>query len=180
MDDLLKQSAIAYTDLMRYEYRFTLGHKGKQYSLNIAFPVSAYHHLAAFHKAGFKALENKSKALQAILEEKVTAQNFEEAGYLFSDRWVCICGLQAMIEDNRTVFRYRGHERTISRIEADYFLQDDHIAFFVAEGCPISIFSQKGQHYEKNCPRLTTLLIMREDINTGASTEIYRAKAYKE
>lgn len=178
MDDLLKQSAKAYSALMPYRYHFTLGHKGRITPLVIEFPVEAYHHLAGFHKIGFAQLNNKRKALSAILSGVVTAEQVARAGYCLVDRWQGICHLQAMLEENKAVFRYRGHERADSNIVADYLLVDVQTIFFVAADHPASIFGQKGQNYERNCPKLTTLLIEREEVSSGIRTELYRAKSY--
>lgn len=179
MPDLLMQSALAYCALMQYRYIFTLGRKGKASTVVIDFPENAFHHLAGFHKASFAALRNRSKSLRIILDGTVTAADFAVAGYSFEDRWAGLCHLQEMLESNQTVFRYRGRERADSRITADYLIQDALTVFFVAENHPASIFGQKGQHYELNCPRFTTLQIIREDVATGVQTEVYRAAAYK-
>lgn len=178
MDDLLKQSAEAYSALMSYRYHFTLGHKGTLTQLAVEFPIDSYHHLAGFHKTGFNQLRNKSKALSVILAGGVTAEQIERAGYYLIDRWEGICHLQMMLEENKAVFRYRGHERADSNIVADYLLVDDQTIFFVAADHPASIFGQKGQNYERNCPKLTTLLIEREELTTGNKVELYRAKSY--
>ncbi len=179
MPDILMQSALAYRELMQYRYIFTLERKGEASTVRVTFPESAYHHLAGFHKASFAALRNKSKSLRTILDAKVTAADFAAAGYAFEDRWSSLCHLQDMLESNQAVFRYRGHERADSRIAADYLLQDDLTVFFIADEHPASIFGQKGQHYEQNCPRFTTLQIVRENVDTGEQVVVYRAASYK-
>lgn len=180
MNDLLKQSALAYQELLSYRYCFSLGLKNELYHVNVEFPIIAYHHLAGFHKVGFKQLENKSKALNVVLNGGITLEAFAVAGYHLEDRWSGICHLKDMLEDNRAVFRYRGHERPASEINADYLLFDEQTIFFIASDCPASIFEQKNQHYEIGCPRLKTLQIMPENINENTWLEIYKSPSYIE
>ena len=179
MDDLLYQSALAYRALMAYRYTFTLGFKGKLYTLCLAFPRQAYHHLAGLHKTGIAQLRNKNKALDLILSRQITARQLGASGVLLEDRWKGICRLQHMLEQNEAVFRYRGHEHPGSIIQADYLISDNETLFFINGESPASIFGQKRQGYEIGCPCMKVLMIEREAVDTGESTILFRSKNYK-
>jgi len=176
MSDLLMQSALAYKGLMAYRYHFTLGRKGQLRHISIHFPEVAYHHLAGFHRAGIAALSNKKHSLQAILAGRVTHAQFTKAGAMLEDRWTGICRLKEIIESNRTVFHYRGHEQPGSMIQGDYLMTHEGIAFFIANETPESIFIPKERSYEQGCPRFTTLQICREEARIREI--VYRSPAY--
>ena len=178
MSDLLKQSALAYKGLTAYRYHFTLGRKGQLRHISIHFPEVAYHHLAGFHRAGIAALSNKKKSLQTVLAERVSHAQFIKAGAVLEDRWTGICRLQEIIESNRMVFHYRGHEQPGSMIQGDYLMTHEGIAFFIANETPESIFVPRDRRYEQGCPRFTTLQICREEIVTGGIVYLYQSPTY--
>ena len=55
----LNDVASAYQELMKYQYRFLLGHKGKAETMVVSFPVEAFHHLAGLHKKDVERTKNK-------------------------------------------------------------------------------------------------------------------------
>ena len=179
MADLLKQSALAYKELMPYRYHFVLGRKGQLRHTSIQFPERAYHHLAGFHSAGIAALSNKKEALRVILTESVTHLHFIKAGMALEDRWIGICQLREIIESNRMIFYYREHEQPGTVIEADYLMTHERIVFFVTNETPASIFEAKDRRYEQGCPRFITLQISREEIATGEVVSLYRSPSFK-
>lgn len=178
MSDLLKQSAMAYEELMPYRYHFTLGKKEQLRHISIHFPVVAFHHLAGFHRAGIAMLSNKKKTLHAVLAENVTHAQLIRSGAVLEDRWTGICRLKEIIESNRMVFYYRGHEQPGSMIRGDYLMIHEGIAFFLANDTPESIFEQKNRRYEQGCPRFVTLRIIREEALTGETICLYRSPNY--
>ena len=180
MSDLLKRSALAYKELMPYRYHFTLGRKGQLRHLSIHFPEVAYHHLAGFHRAGMAALSNKKKSLETVLAGAVTYEHFKRAGAVLEDRWTGICRLKEIIESNRVVFYYRGHEQPGSMLEGDYLMVHDGVAFFIAGGVPESIFEQTSRRYEQGCPRFVTLQISREEMATSIVTCLFRSATFIE
>ena len=180
VDDLLKQSALAYRALLPYRYHFALGWKGQLSHISICFPECAYHHLAGFHKVGIEALQNKKWALRTIISGSVTHVHFQGAGAALEDRWEGICRLKDIIENNRGVFRYRKHEQPGSSIKGDYLMMDETTAFFIVEDTPESIFSHRGRHFGKGCPRMTTLQIVREEVASGERELIFQASSFRE
>lgn len=178
MEDLLLKCLNSYKVLMDYRYYYVLGHKNKTISLTVEFPKDSFFHLAGLHKSGFAVLANRKGVFQAISDKKVTQDMFIQAGYSLEDRWQCICGLKDLLEDNRTVFRYRGHEHPGSRIEADFLISDPQILFFICDGKPASIFAQSDQGYERGCPPFKVLQLIREYIPTDQSELIYKSTHY--
>lgn len=179
MDDLLKRSAQAYNSLLPYRYHFTLGWKGQLRHISISFPIVAYYHLAGFHKVGMSMLSIKKKALNTVLSGVVTHAHFINAGANLEDRWTGICRLKEMIESNRMVFHYRGHEQPGSVIKGDYLMVFEDFAFFIAGDTPESIFAQGKHRYEQGCPRFTTLQISREDTLNALHETVYTSPSYR-
>ena len=179
MADLLKQSALAYKELLPFRYHFFLGRKRKLRYVSLQFPEVAYHHLAGFHRAGIAALSNKKKALQVILAEDVRHDHFVNAGKTLEDRWIGICHLREIIESNRMVFYYRGHEQPGTVIKGDYLMLHEGIVFFIARETPESIFIPHCRRYELGCPRFTTLQICREEKVTEEVTCLYRSPSFQ-
>lgn len=180
MEDLLMMSALAYKELLPYRYHFKLGFKRKLREIHLCFPQDAYHHLAGFHKVGFAQLKNRKSALDFVLAGGVTQAQFEAGGYSLEDRWLGISRLKKMIETNRMVFYYRGHETIGSSIRADYLMVDEQTTFFIIDHVPQSIFAHQDGRYETGCPRYVTLQIEREDTQTGRQTLIYRSESFQE
>lgn len=173
------RSAQAYQALMPYRYLFSLGFKGKLQVVTVEFPQDGFYHLAGFHKAGL-SLASRKQALTEVLQGALTAARFSAGGYAPADRWTAICGLQEMIEANRAVFRYRGHEQQWSRIEADYLLAAEDAFLFIDDGKPVSIFGRSERAYELGCPKLKTLMIRRETIATGCMETVFRSPSFRE
>lgn len=182
MDDLLKQCALAYEDLMSFRYVFTLGLKRNAYTVRLGFPEKAFHHLAGLHKTGFAALRHGvgKSTLKRVLAGEITQRQVEKAGFSLADRWEGICRLRGMIESNRIVFQYRKSHHPGSIIDAEYLISDQQTLFFISGESPASIFGQRGQGYEKGCARMTVLRIEREDLRCGSVCELYRNPHYKE
>ena len=180
MTDLLKQCAEAYKKLSAYRYTFTLGRREKAYSLIIEFPESSFWHLSGLHKTRNEAVKVRKHALQAVLNGEVTVSPTENLDII--SRWKGICDLQAMLESNSTVFRYRGHEFYGSCIRAEYLISDQHMMFFVDGDSTVSIFAPtKDQLIQmQNCPKLKTLKIERETIDSKEKQTIFITPSYKE
>ena len=179
MSDLLRQSALAYKELMPYRYIFTLGLRNKSYTVRLGFPENAFYHLSGLHKMGIAALKRDKAPLQKILEGKVTQEMVRKAGVDIEDRWIGICRLKNMLENNQIVFQYRSNHHRGSIIKAEYLIYDEETLFFIHGESPASIFGQKHQGYEAGCPRMTVLRIQKEKTETGEIEEIYRYKNYR-
>lgn len=52
--------ASVYQELMEYQYRFLLGHKGKAETMVVSFPAEAFHHLADLHKKDIERTKKKA------------------------------------------------------------------------------------------------------------------------
>ena len=180
MTDLLKQSAEAYKRLSVYRYTFTLGRRGKTYTLILEFPEASFWHLSGLHRTRTEAVKVKKNALQAVLNGEVTVSPTENPDII--SRWQGICDLQMLLESNNAVFKYRGHEFYGSYIRAEYLISDQQTMFFIDGDSPVSIFSPTPDQLVqmRNCPKLTTLKIERETIASGEKQTLYVSPSYKE
>lgn len=173
-----KDAALAYRELMKYRYKFLLGHKGRAETLVLSFPKEAFHHLAGLHKIGLSRVRNKKYALDSILDDEITV---EDSRQVMSDRWDCVCDLKRMIESNSLVFRLQKKTFPGSQIRADYLITEAQCLFFIKDGEPLSIFTARDDQMTNahRSLRLTTLMIEREELETGIVETLYVSEAYK-
>jgi hypothetical protein len=179
MGDLLYQSAVAYQELMKYEYTFLIGRKMKAETIMISFPEERYHHLAGFQKVSFDSLKNRKTALERVLSGKPTHDDFQKAGYSLEDRWMGLCQLKEMIETNRFVFHYHKGKDVNSKIDADYFMINDACYFFILSPKPVSIFKNCDHSYATFGSKCATLQIWRREIQTDVRELLFQSLSFK-
>ena len=180
MCDVLKQSAEAYRELSRYAYTIIGGRKGKQITVEIRFPVDAYHHLAGFQYSRIEALKEQKTALDKVISGEVSARQLQDSGFKHMDRLPAICDPKVRLEENRFVFRYRGYEQPFSMIRAEYLFSFDDVVMFVDDSIPVSIFQNvKNVKYEKGCPQYTVLQIKRTNLTDNQEEILFQRESYK-
>ena len=60
--DLLQQSALAWKEIIEYQYLFTYGYKKQLYPISLTFSLDDYPHLAGFQYMKDISLPNYSSA----------------------------------------------------------------------------------------------------------------------
>ncbi len=72
--DILMQCASGFQKLMDYEYKFTLGRKGKLTEIRLGFSDTDFHHLIGLHKLKDIdiARSNRSTIFHRILDGRIT------------------------------------------------------------------------------------------------------------
>ena len=79
--DLLQKCAVAFDRLTGYQYRFTLGRKGKLKEIVLGFDETDFHHLAGLHKLKDIniARDNRQTVFRDILSGRITYQTIEKS-----------------------------------------------------------------------------------------------------
>lgn len=82
--DLLMKCACKYQQLMAYEYRFTLGRKGKMTEILLRFSDTDFHHLAGLHKLKDISIAraNRSTVFRHILDGHITYDTISKSRFL--------------------------------------------------------------------------------------------------
>lgn len=180
MCDLLKKSALAYSELSAYEYILICGRKGVQSQVTIRFPDSAYHHLAGFQYSRLAALKHQKTALATVLSGRVTHAQLLASGFQHNDRLESLTQLRRCLEANQFVFRYNSRPHPYSRIKAEYLMLFEDIVFFTDGTIPVSIFKNHSVDYQEGCPQLTVLQIRKIHLATGEVTVTYQRKSFQD
>ena len=182
--DKLQERAIAFRQLMNYQYVIKLGRKGQIYSFVIDFQKQDFFHLIGLQKLiDLRFLKRSAEYIfNSCLKGKLTfsmlekSEYFEELGYRFE----CFHLLEKILDDNELIFKCNINSmRVYSNIKADYMLQNfrDDLIFYIftekrtnadTQFCK-SFFENSEKDYSKGQTKMT--LLYKEKINkiTGES-----------
>ena len=136
--DKLQERAIAFRQLMNYQYVIKLGRKGQIYSFVIDFQKQDFFHLIGLQKLiDLRFLKRSSEYIfNSCLKGKLTysmlekSEYFDELGYRFDYFHL----LENILDDNELIFKCNINSmRVYSNIKADYLLQDfrDDLTFYI-------------------------------------------------
>jgi len=182
--DKLQERAVAFRQLMNYQYVIKLGRKGQIYSFVIDFQKQDFFHLIGLQKLiDLRFLKRSAEYIfNSCLKGKLTfpmlekSEYFEELGYRFEYFHL----LEKILDDNELVFKCNINSmRVYSNIKADYMLQNfrDDLIFYIftekrtnadTQFCK-SFFENSEKDYSKGQTKMT--LLYKEKINkiTGES-----------
>jgi len=182
--DKLQERAIAFRQLMNYQYVIKLGRKGKIYSFVIDFQKQDFFHLIGLQKLiDLRFLKRSSEYIfNSCLKGKLTysmlekSEYFDELGYRFDYFHL----IENILDDNELIFKCNINSmRVYSNIKADYMLQNlrNELTFYIftekrsnadTQFCK-SFFENSEKDYSKGQTKMT--LLYKEKINkiTGKS-----------
>ena len=109
--DLLLQCAQEFQKLLPYEYRFTIGRKGKLVSFSITFEETDFHHLAGLHKLRDNARFTtgaRNQIFKSILAGRLTLANAQSSVFYhdIESRFEPLAHLESFLDSNELIFRY--------------------------------------------------------------------------
>lgn len=176
--DKLQQRAIAFRQLMNYQYVIKLGRKGQIYDFVIDFHKQDFFHLIGLQKlTDLRFLKRSSEYIfNNCLKGNLTysmlqkSEHFDELGYRFE----CFNLLEKILDDNELVFKCNINSmRVYSNIKADYMLQNfrDDLIFYIftekrtnadTQFCK-SFFENSVNDYTRGQTKMT--LLYKEKIN---------------
>ena len=79
-NDILYEAALAWKELIQFNYVFTYGYKKQLHTITLAFPPERFPHLAGFQYLTDVSLPrfNRSKTIDMILRKKITLSQIEK------------------------------------------------------------------------------------------------------
>ena len=187
MDKLL-ECAKAFEQLLDKKYHIVIGRKGKSVDFELEFRATEFHHLAGLHKLkGIEILTGKrEQVFSDILSGNISLQDIEKSAFFskIKKRMESLTGLENILDDNRTVFKYNKNINRFSNIQADYLLstpyQANDIYVFISPQKEASnhyfcrSFFPKGDiDYTRGQPTYTLLLKEKITISTGEKEILY-------
>ena len=78
--DILYEAALAWKELIQFNYVFTYGYKKQLHTITLAFPPERFPHLAGFQYLIDVSLPrfNRSKTIDMILRKKITLSQIKK------------------------------------------------------------------------------------------------------
>lgn len=192
--DKLQKIASKYQTVLQKYYYFEIARKQKKLCFVLSFNKSEFYHLAGLHKltdiAALQREPNKGKVFDSILNGKISYSLLEHSRFFpqISARLELLGNLENILDSNQIMFRYVSDRNQMSRIEADFLLEnayDRNIVFMflceknmhatlkVPNMCCRSFFPMEEFDYTRNQPSYTLLKKEKIDIITGARTVQY-------
>lgn len=183
--DLLQQCALAFQQLLPYEYHFTIGRKGKAHSFILDFDPADFHHLSGLHKLKDNArftTGKRSDIFQEILSGHLTYQYAEKSAYFpeMQKRLAPLSQLESFLDHNEIIFHYNERVNKFSLIQADYLLEhpldDTLIYLFLTQRVDSekhvcqTLFPKDKLDFSTGQPRYT--LLEKEKIHTDTGKPI--------
>lgn len=187
--NLLKQSALAWKEIVEYNYIFTYGYKKHLYPINLTFSLSDYPHLAGFQYMKDVSLPNytSSKIVDRIIEGKISFERVKLAAQyekMVRPRLEALINIKESLDNEFTLYSYMPQMYSFqTSIKADYLISShlhvDNFIFIIKANvqgehkCDFlccSIFEKGDRNYEDN--QRSRILLRKERIHipTNVST----------
>ena len=144
--DILQEQAIAYQQLMKYEYHFVVAYKNKTREFILRFPIENFLHLTGIHKLKDLPVHRMAadkvfaKCLNGTLRYNYLqqSQNFNE----IENRICLVSKIEELLDSKHLVIICNGNfMRQYSKIPADYINEG------TVNNCTLYLFLQD---YNKN------------------------------
>lgn len=186
--DLLQRCAAAFERLTSYQYRFTLGRRGKLKEIVLGFNQTDFHHLVGIHKLKDIriARDNRQKVFRDILAGKITYKTIEKSVFISESllRLEAFQYIEDLLDGDQLVFRFNKKVLPYSMLDGDFLLKmGDDIAlnisflFIDKEDCGVyfcrSFFPMDKRDYTKEQMQYTLLKKEKINLQTGEITVRY-------
>lgn len=186
--DKLQKIALNYKEILNMRYYFEIAKKQNMQIFNLTFEKTDFFHLAGLHKltdiAAVQSEPNKEIVFNNIINGSISHDLIQHSRFYSSihNRLSYLGDIGKILDSNQIVFKYLSKSNRLSRIEADYLLENAHetdiIYIFLNERvkvdkgnipimCCRSFFPMSQLDYTKNQPSYTLLKKVRIDTVTG-------------
>lgn len=186
--DKLQKIALNYKEILNMCYYFEIAKKQNMQIFNLTFEKTDFFHLAGLHKltdiAAVQSEPNKEIVFNNIINGSISHDLIQHSRFYSSihNRLSYLGDIEKILDSNQIVFKYLSKSNRLSRIEADYLLENAHetdiIYIFLNERvkvdkgnipimCCRSFFPMSQLDYTKNQPSYTLLKKVRIDTVTG-------------
>ena len=191
--DILFEAALAWKELMQFNYIFTYGYKKQLHTISLSFPSEKFPHLAGFHYLKDVNLPrfNPSKTLDMILCKRITSIQIEKGiqyEAIVKPRLETLIRLKQTLEQDFSLHSYMPQYYSFhTQIKADYLISSTipplDFIFIIKSSSPdnvaiddfvcCSAFTQTNRDYRQNQRPRTILKKERIHIQTNTSWIIF-------
>lgn len=193
--DLLYQAAVAWKEIIDYQYHITFGYKQQLFTLHLSFAPEEFAHLAGFQYMKDLSLPNYSSAriVDRILDGRLSGLQIAKARRyddMIRPRLQALMNLRKALDDEFSLYAYSPRVYPFyTSIKADYLFvshSDESYVFVIRAGVPeraenafscCSIFRQDSRDYTINQRSRTILRKERIYIPTNSATVLYNRLA---
>lgn len=187
--NLLQQSALAWKEIIEYQYLFTYGYKMKLYLIKLTFSLEDYPHLAGFQYMKDISLPNytSAKITDRILQNKIPFEMIQKASQydeMIKPRLEAITHLKSSLDNDFTLYSYMPRMYPfVTNIKADYLIASHtniESFIFIIRSTPqnksqcdflcCSIFKERTRDYETN--QRTRVILKKERIHIPTNTSV--------
>ena len=171
-----------FIKLIKTEYSFTIGRKGKIRELRIVFDKKDYHHLAGLHYLkDIRILkQDRGKVFDKLSDGTITRETVESSDFYdeyIEGRIAAVDELEKLLDSNEIVLRYNSSANSYTKINFDYILESNNTYIFLKEndGCCrcISLFRKGRTDYTVGHTKWTLLKKIKTDVENNISEELY-------
>lgn len=191
--DILYEAALAWKELMQFNYIITYGYKKQLHTITLTFPSERFHHLSGFQYLSDLRIPrfNRSKILEAILCKKITFEQIKK-GCQYEDsvkpRLEALIRLKQTIEEEFILHSYMPQfysfntqikadyliSRTISPIDFIFIIRADSTDnISVCDFVCCSAFTQTNRDYRENQRPRTILKKERICVSSSETVILY-------
>ncbi|MBQ3367775.1 hypothetical protein IJG44_02615 [bacterium] len=190
--DVLYKVASLFKELLDTEYVFVLGKKNVEATIHLIFQERHFPHLAGLqHLPDLVFLKQDNRIIfNELINRRIKIEDIQKSLFYKSieRRLATLPSLQALLDSNKTIFKYNKQNNNFSLIDADYLLENTSekqtIYIFLAENqdsnffCR-SFFPKDKKDYSVGQTRWT--LLFKKKINKSTKTEevLFRHKNFK-
>ena len=193
METLVLACIEAINSLMDIRYYITLVKAGKHLGFVLTISKEDCPHLMGLHYlTDRKDRRSRTEIYDDLMNSEeyrkwiASSDNWDEA---LKNRVSCTKKLEALLDDNETVFRYNPKRNCFySKIQAEYLLEnstENQVVFLFIdkrsdtdERFCRSVFTKSDKDYSERQERWTLLYKKKEYISEGRTEELYRHKSY--
>jgi len=128
--DILKQSALAYEKLLKYEYEITAGSKKTLLKMTLFFAKEHYMHLVGLHKLTDLQIQRykRDKMYDMVIQNKLTYEYIEKSVFFpeIKARIELFPILEEALDSNELLIKYKQGFAQGTMIEASYIFVYNH------------------------------------------------------
>ena len=152
--DVLQEQAIAYQQLMKYEYHFVVAYKNKTREFILRFPIDNFLHLTGIHKLKDLSVHRMSseKLFAKCLNGTLRYNDLQQSQffYLIENRICFVSKIEELLDAKHLVIICNGNfMKQYSKIPADYINEG------IINNCTLYLFLQ---NYNKNKQNKTEII----------------------
>lgn len=128
--DILKQSALAFEKLLKYEYEIIAGSKKTLLNMTLFFAKEHYMHLVGLHKLTDLQMQRykRDKMYDMVIQGELTYEYIEKSAFFpeIKDRIELFPMLEGALDSNELLIKYKKGFARGTMIEASYIFVYKH------------------------------------------------------